>query len=162
MYQTPSSRRDWLRTAALGAAGVAAAIAARPASLFALGQQAKPAMTVYKSPTCGCCNAWVNHVNANGFNATGQNVSDLSAIKRRFGVPRALESCHTALVGGYVVEGHVPADLVQRMLREKPDAVGIAVPGMPIGSPGMEGGRPEKYDVLLFDKEGRTRVYASR
>lgn len=98
----------------------------------------------------------------NGFSATAQNVDDLAAIKRRFGVPDALQSCHTGLVAGYVVEGHVPADLVKRLLAEKPSGLGIAVPGMPIGSPGMEGGTPEKYDVLLFDNRGRTTIYASR
>ncbi|HLV27189.1 MAG TPA: DUF411 domain-containing protein [Gemmatimonadales bacterium] len=158
---TPS-RRDWLRTIAAGAAGLTVAALARPASLFAFAQQSSLAMTVYKTPTCGCCTAWMDHVKANGFTANAQNVNDLTPIKRRFGVPRALESCHTALVGGYVVEGHVPADLVQKLLREKPNAVGLAVPGMPIGSPGMEGGRPQKYDVLLFDKAGKTTVYASR
>lgn len=119
-------------------------------------------MTVYKTATCGCCTAWVEHLQKNGFTVSAQNVPDLTPTKRRFGVPRALESCHTGLVAGYVVEGHVPADLVHRLLREKPDALGLAVPGMPIGSPGMEGGTPEKYDVLLFDRNGRSRIFASR
>lgn len=156
------SRRDWLRAAALGTAGVAVSALARPASLLAGVQQAKPVMTVYKSPTCGCCSAWMEHLQANGFSVTAQDIQDLTPTKRRFGVPRALESCHTGLVAGYVVEGHVPADLVHRMLREKPDALGLAVPGMPIGSPGMEGGTPQKYDVLLFDRNGKSTVFASR
>lgn len=161
--RTPFSRRDWLRAAALGAAGVAVASLARPASLLgAAAQQAKPTMTVYKTPTCGCCTLWVQHLERNGFAVVSQNVADLTPIKRRFGVPRALESCHTGLVAGYVVEGHVPADLVHRMLKEKPDALGLAVPGMPIGSPGMEGGTPERYDVLLFDAQGKTTVFATR
>lgn len=120
------------------------------------------ALVVYKSPTCGCCTAWIEHVERNGFRCTVYNLPDLTETKAAFGVPRALESCHTAQVGGYTVEGHVPADLIQRLLREKPTVRGIAVPGMPIGSPGMEGGRPERYDVLLFDRAGKTRVYATR
>jgi hypothetical protein len=89
-------------------------------------------------------------------------VADLREVKATFGIPGALESCHTAQIGPYLVEGHVPADLVRKMLTERPDARGLAVPGMPIGSPGMEGGTPERYQVLLFDKAGKTRVYAVR
>lgn len=119
-------------------------------------------MTVYKDPNCGCCTAWAKHARAAGFTVTERETADLASVKAAMGVPRALESCHTARIGGYVVEGHVPADLIARLLREKPEARGLAVPGMPIGSPGMEGGTPERYDVLLFDKAGRTRVYATR
>lgn len=164
MSQKPYSRRNWLHAVAAGTVAVASAPLLRTSELLAAagtGAQA-PVITVYKSPTCGCCTAWIEHMEANGFSATAQNVEDLSAIKRRFGVPDALQSCHTGLVAGYVVEGHVPADLVTRMLSEKPSGLGIAVPGMPIGSPGMEGGTPQKYDVLLFDNRGRSTVYASR
>jgi hypothetical protein len=119
-------------------------------------------MTVYKSPTCGCCSAWIEHVEKAGFRCTERDLADLTEVKASFGVPRALESCHTAQIGGYLVEGHVPADLIEKMLREKPTARGLAVPGMPIGSPGMEGGTPERYQVLLFDRAGKTRVYATR
>jgi hypothetical protein len=157
------SRRAWMQRAgvALAAlAGVPVLGAQRPA---APGDLAQPRnMTVYKSPTCGCCSAWVEHVQKAGFTCTVRDLPDLTEVKASFGIPRALESCHTAQIGGYLVEGHVPADLIQKMLREKPTARGIAVPGMPIGSPGMEGGTPERYQVLLFDKAGTTRVYASR
>jgi hypothetical protein len=106
----------------------------------------------------------VGHLQRQGFAVTVHNVSDLAPVKLRHRVPPALESCHTALVEGYVVEGHVPADLVLRLLKERPPVAGLAVPGMPIGSPGMETpGRPaERYQVLAFDREGRTRVYATR
>jgi hypothetical protein len=128
------------------------------------GQQARPIpITVYKSPTCGCCAAWNDHMTANGFVVTVRDTENLVPIKTDAGVPGRLQSCHTAIVAGYVVEGHVPADLVKKMLAEKPRVIGIAVPGMPIGSPGMEQG-PQKqpYDVLLFDAQGRTTVYAKR
>ncbi len=169
----PVARRTFLRIAGVSVAGaILQAVSASPAhaepgaGLFApIGPNAQPdpiTMVVYKSPTCGCCSAWIEHVERNGFRCTVHNLPDLTETKAAFGVPRALESCHTAQVGGYLVEGHVPADLIQRLLREKPAVRGIAVPGMPIGSPGMEGGRPERYDVLLFDRAGKTRVYATR
>lgn len=165
MSQKPYSRRNWLQAVAAGAVAVASAPLLRPSELLAstgLAVPAVPVITVYKTATCGCCTAWIRHMEENGFTARAQDVGDLGAIKRRFGVPDSLASCHTGLVAGYVVEGHVPADLVTRMLNEKPSGLGIAVPGMPIGSPGMEGGTPEKYDVLLFDNRGRSTVYASR
>lgn len=119
-------------------------------------------MTVFKSPTCGCCTAWIEHVEKAGFKCTVRDFNDLSEVKKTFGIPRSLESCHTAQIGSYVVEGHVPADLIVKMLRERPVGRGLAVPGMPIGSPGMEGGTPERYSVLFMNKDGTTRVYASR
>ena len=126
---------------------------------------AKTVIQVYKSPTCGCCKAWVDHVRANGFQAEVIDVSDeeLQARKAKLGVGPRLASCHTAIVNGYVVEGHVPAADIQRMLKEKPAIIGIAAPGMPVGSPGMEvpGGRKDKYDVVAFSKGGATRVFAS-
>lgn len=111
-----------------------------------------PAVTVYKDPSCGCCGAWIDHLRAAGFPADGIDRTDLQAIKARLGVPATLASCHTAEVGGYVVEGHVPADAIMRLLAERPAARGIAVPGMPIGSPGMEvpGMAPDTYAVVLF------------
>jgi len=127
-----------------------------------LGTAKAAELVVYKSPYCGCCGAWSDHMRAGGYSVTVYDVDDMNAIKRRFGVPPALESCHTAVVEGYVVEGHVPADVVDRLLAERPKARGVAVPGMPIGSPGMEGGEPEPFDVLLFDELGRTAVYATR
>ncbi len=158
-------RRLWLRQAGLAVAGLVAtpllarlaAAAPQPAAA-----QIPRAMTVFKSPTCGCCKLWVDHVEKAGFKCTIRDFNDLNEVKKSFGIPSRLESCHTAQVGSYLVEGHVPADLIEKMLREKPDARGIAVPGMPIGSPGMEGGTPQRYQVLLFDKAGATRVYANR
>lgn len=123
---------------------------------------AGPLVEVFKSPTCGCCSNWVEHMRANGFVVRTTNLNDISEIKKSRGVPLEVQSCHTALVNGYVVEGHVPAADVQRMLKEKPAIVGIAVGGMPIGSPGMETPyvKAEPYNVMSFDKRGATRVYA--
>jgi hypothetical protein len=121
-------------------------------------------VTVYKSPTCGCCAEWVTHLRRRGFRVTVEDRTDLQPIKARHGVPTELQSCHTALIGGYVVEGHVPADLIERLLRERPKIAGLAVPGMPVGSPGMEvpGVPADRYRVLAFDRNGKTEVYATR
>lgn len=119
-------------------------------------------MMVYKDPNCGCCKTWVTLMRNAGFEISARDTADMPAIKQRYKVPEALGSCHTALVGGYVVEGHVPADLITRLLKEKPKVLGLAVPGMPIGSPGMEGGTKEAYDVLTFDAAGKTTVFARR
>lgn len=120
-----------------------------------------PTMTVYKSPTCGCCGDWVEHMREAGFTVEVEDVVDLTAVKARLGVPTGMASCHTAVIGDYLVEGHVPADDVRRFLAESPDAAGIAVPGMPVGSPGMEvPGQPAAaYDVMAFDRDGSARVY---
>jgi len=115
---------------------------------------------VYKSPTCGCCGKWVEHLRAAGFVVEATNVADVNRYKLEYGVPRQLGSCHTATVGGYVVEGHVPAEDIIRLLNEKPDIVGIAVPGMPLGSPGMEAPNPERYETIAFDAAGNTTVFA--
>ncbi len=122
----------------------------------------KPLVTVYKSPTCGCCSKWVDHLEANGYAVETQDMNNVMPMKQRLGLPAQLASCHTAVVGGYVVEGHVPSDVIDKLLEEKPEIVGIAVPGMPIGSPGMEGPNPESYDILAFTKDGNQSVYASR
>ena len=121
-------------------------------------------VVVYKTPTCGCCKKWVTHLEEAGFTVKTTDLEDLSPIKQQFSVARELQSCHTAVVGGYVVEGHVPADVVQKMLTEKPAIAGISVPGMPIGSPGMEvEGRPaDRYQVMAFQKDGSATVYAER
>ncbi len=119
-------------------------------------------MTAYKSPTCGCCAKWVEHVRKAGFAVTVKDVPNVGEVKLANGVPPELASCHTALVGGYVIEGHVPADVVQRLLKEKPAVAGIAVAGMPMGSPGMEGSYADRYDVVAFEKSGKQRVYTSR
>jgi hypothetical protein len=128
-----------------------------------LAAQRGAAVQVYKDPTCGCCALWVEHLRKAGFTATVTDVDDMAAIKAKHGVPGRVRSCHTALVGGYVLEGHVPAEDVQRLLRQRPGIVGVGVPGMPIGSPGMEvaGVKPQKYDVLAFNKAGETHVFAS-
>jgi len=125
--------------------------------------QTQTAVRVYRDPTCGCCGMWVEHLRKAGFTATVMEVDDIAAIKAKYGVPARVGSCHTALVGNYVVEGHVPAEDMRRLLKERPDIAGIGVPGMPIGSPGMEvaGLKPQAYDVLAFDKTGTTRVFAS-
>lgn len=150
------TRRVWLGAVGAGLLAVDARIGFA-AALF----RSAPKMTVYKTRTCGCCGAWVEHVRAAGLPVEVVDLPDLAATKTRLGVPAALSSCHTGLVDGYVVEGHVPADLIQRLLDERPRAVGLAVPGMPIGSPGMEGPFTETYQVLLFDRAG-TSVYATR
>lgn len=116
---------------------------------------------VYKSPTCDCCASWVEHMRANGFAVEVVEQSEINAVKQRFGVPMNLASCHTAIIGGYVVEGHVPASAVKRLLRDQPAALGVSAPGMPIGSPGMPGPNSEPFTVQLFDERGRTRVYES-
>lgn len=118
---------------------------------------------VYKDPTCGCCSLWVEHLRKAGFTATVSDVQDMNVVKDTYGVPRQVRSCHTAVVEGYTIEGHVPAADVQRLLKERPPVVGIGVPGMPIGSPGMEVAnvKPQPYDVLAFDKAGKTAVFAS-
>jgi hypothetical protein len=124
----------------------------------ALAEERAP-MTVYKSPWCGCCDAWVDHMRAAGFEIEAKEVEDLAPIKLMAGVPAALQSCHTASLGGYVFEGHVPADVVKRFLAQRPDARGLAVPGMPVGSPGMEGPNPQPYAVLAFDRDGAATVF---
>ena len=120
-------------------------------------------VTVYKSPTCGCCGLWEDHLVKNGFKVTPKPVDDMKKIKAEYGVPESLGSCHTAIIDGYVVEGHVPANDVLKMLKEKPKIAGLTAPGMPAKSPGMqpEGLEPKGYDVLAFDKEGKTEVFTS-
>lgn len=122
---------------------------------------AVPAMTVYKNATCGCCGNWVQHMKQHGFDLTVHDVDNMSPVKERVGLPYGLGSCHTAEIGGYFIEGHVPAAEVARLLKEKPQAKGLAVPGMPVGSPGMEqGDLQQPYDVLLVKHDGTTSVFA--
>lgn len=119
-------------------------------------------MTVYRSPTCGCCGKWLEHAKQNGFKINDVISDDMDTIKARFGVPEKLASCHTAIVDGHVVEGHVPAGDIQKMLQSKTGVAGIAAPGMPLGSPGMEmGGRQDDYNVVSFDKAGKFEVFAN-
>jgi hypothetical protein len=156
------TRREWLTVTAGGAL---AALVPNAAPAFALPSIKPVRMTVYKTPTCGCCRLWVTHAQSvlTGYDIKTLDMDDLTEVKTRLGVPAGLQSCHTAITGPYVFEGHVPADLIKRFVAARPKALGLAVPGMPMGSPGMEmGGSKERYDVLLFDKAGKTRVYAQR
>jgi len=132
------------------------------ALVFALPMAASAAgvMTVYKDPHCGCCGKWVEHMKAAGFQAKVIDSGDMAAIKQARGVTRELASCHTTEIDGYVIEGHVPAADVRRLLEERPKVAGLAAPGMPMGSPGMEGPVQHPYQVLSFDKDGKTAVFA--
>jgi len=114
---------------------------------------------VYKNPTCGCCGTWAKHLRFNGFQVSVNDTPDLDAVRAKVGIPPGLKSCHTALVDGYVVEGHVPAADIRRLLSERPRALGLAVPGMPASAPGMDAPHASGYDVLLFQSDGATRVY---
>lgn len=122
--------------------------------------QAAPLVEVFKNPYCGCCEAWIQHLKQNGFEVQAHDVGDVPAARRQLGIPEQFGSCHTAKVGGYVVEGHVPAADIQRLLKEKPKALGLAVPSMPPGSPGMESAKPVPYDTMLVQKDGSARVFA--
>lgn len=129
--------------------------------MASIAQNASPTVEVWKSPSCGCCAAWVKHLEANGFTVRVHDIGNGSA-RARLGVPTKLGSCHTAQVSGYAIEGHVPATDIKRLLVEKPSAAGLAVPGMPIGSPGMEhGNRRDPYDVMLIERGGNARVFQS-
>jgi hypothetical protein len=120
---------------------------------------ALPVIEVYKSASCGCCSEWIKHLEANGFTVRANNVEMPAQYRKLAGIPDALGSCHTGLVNGYAIEGHVPARDIKQLLREKPKAKGLAVPAMPMGSPGMEGPRKDAYDVLLVKNNGSTAVY---
>ena len=121
----------------------------------------KPTVTVYKDPNCGCCKNWIEHLVKHGYRVDAKDSPDMPAIKRTLGVPNALGSCHTAVVNGYLIEGHVPAADIDRLIERRPRVAGLAVPGMPMGSPGMEGPRSQRYQVFTFDKSGKTTVFAS-
>ncbi len=129
--------------------------------LFAIKPSRAADVEIYKSPYCGCCNDWVRHMQENGFSVEVHNLRNMNPVKSDFGVPRHLQSCHTAMIGGYVVEGHVPAHDITRLLSERPKVTGLAVPGMPMGSPGMDGPRKAPFDVLIFQSDGKTSVYSS-
>ena len=131
---------------------VGAASLLQAGAVFAAQEQV---ITVHRDPNCGCCLGWVQHLQKAGFPTRVLETRDVYAVKTRLGVPDDLAACHTAEVAGYVIEGHVPAIALKRFLAEKPNATGLAVPGMPIGSPGMEGGKPEAYEVVLFEPNGR-------
>src|SRR5262249_50721139 len=134
-----------------------------PIGSFGQGPTKEIPTVVYKTPTCGCCSKWEKHMADNGFAIESRQMNDVGPIKAQYKVPADGMSCHTAIVQGYVVEGHVPADSVKKLLKERPTGViGIAVGGMPIGSPGMEGPQPQHYDVLSFDAQGKTKVFDKR
>ena len=128
--------------------------------IFTQNVKAESEMTVYKSPTCGCCDKWITHMEDNGFKVSAIDVLEMNIVKEQYGIDRRLASCHTALVDGYYIEGHVPATDVKRLLSEKPDIAGLTVPGMPVGSPGMEmGERKDPYYVIAVDKDGDIEVF---
>jgi hypothetical protein len=131
------------------------------AVLFAPAALAANAFDVYRDPSCGCCGAWVDYMRAQGYTVTVHQDQPMAAVKARFGVPAGAVACHTAVMEGCVVAGHVPVEDIRRLLAERPDAIGIAAPGMPMGSPGMEMGAPERYDVVLIGRDGSTRVYVT-
>jgi hypothetical protein len=152
--------RAWCASMLRTFAGGAAMAALLPA--FAGAENAPITVTVYKDPSCGCCKKWVEHLSANGFAPVARDRSDMDALKDSLGIPVALRSCHTAVAGKYLIEGHVPAADLKRLLSASPKGIlGLAVPGMPSGSPGMETGRTDRYDVLAFSADGKTRVFAA-
>jgi hypothetical protein len=157
------SRRNFICASVGGAAALAVV---RAHSAFAAPGGATGAapikITVYKTPTCGCCKVWVEHLTKNGFAPTIHDLASLDDTKKTLRIAPALQSCHTAVIGSYWFEGHVPADLIAKVVAEKPAIAGLAVPGMPQGSPGMETGHKDPYDVLAVDRLGKTRVYAKR
>lgn len=155
------SRRAWVGIAVGGAAAALAGERWWRASNPRVVADATP-ITVYASPSCTCCHRWVPHLEDHGFLVTVEKVVDVTPIKRKLGVPQALWSCHTAMVATLAVEGHVPADLIQRALRERPRVAGLAAPGMPRGSPGMEGATKDTYEIVAFTVDGESDVYAVR
>jgi hypothetical protein len=146
------SRREFLVAAAAVVVSRRALLAETPASVI----------TVYKDPNCGCCMKWIEHLSKAGFVVMPKDMTNMDEVKSNMRVPKQLQSCHTGVVDKYVIEGHVPADVIKKFLAEKPTDLGLAVPGMPSGSPGMEGGRVDKYDIIAFTGAGKTRVYAKR
>lgn len=137
------------------------ALAALPLAQGGHATASSPQVDVFKSPTCGCCSAWARHMQAAGFAVTTKDVSDTAPERKRLGMPDRFAACHTASVAGYVIEGHVPAEEVRRLLELRPAAIGLAVLGMPLGSPGMEaGGRNDAYEVILVDRLGHARTFA--
>ena len=136
-------------------------LAAGPLALATMRMaSAAPEASVIKLVDCGCCDLWAEHLRRNGFAVSVRAVRDLAPVRAKYGIPNVFGTCHMALVEGYAIEGHVPAADIHRLLRSKPKVAGLAVPGMPAGSPGMEGPRRDPYDVLTFERNGATKVYA--
>lgn len=151
-FRHPTRRTTLVLLAAAGAVGSAGLLRA----------QERSAIKVYKEPSCGCCGIWAKHLTAAGFAVSVNEVADVDSIKVKFGIPHELWTCHTADVAGYAIEGHVPAPVIRRLLAEMPTARGLAVPGMPAGSPGMESPSPQIYDVILFGPGGQRRYARCR
>jgi hypothetical protein len=151
------TRRSF-RTAAMTILAVLALASTAPHAQVKAG--ADRHLRVYKSPTCGCCAKWVQYMQANGFTATVTDMTDVTPTKVEHGVPARAYSCHTTLIGGYVIEGHVPVEDIRRLLKEKPAVAGLAAPGMPAGSPGMDMPNSPPYEVVAFDKAGKMTVFA--
>ena len=162
MNEPPMTRRDWISTLARTLGTGAALSALLPLASRAEPLRAPAKITVYKDPTCGCCTKWVAHLRSAGLQPDVHDRSDMDALKDSLGVPTALRSCHTALAGRYVIEGHVPAADVKRLLAAAPKGIiGVAVPDMPAGAPGMEvPGRADRYDVIAFAADGTTKLFA--
>ena len=149
--------RIWKTMIVIGVliAGVSVLFFAQPATKAGAVE-----MVVYKSPSCKCCDKWVDHMRDAGYKVTTRDDNNMDSIKSTYGIMPGLRSCHTAVVEGYVVEGHVPADDIKRLLQERPAVAGLAAPGMPMGSPGMEGPYKDPYNIIAFDRNGRTTIYA--
>jgi hypothetical protein len=154
-------KKDLRKSFAVGTAFLALTLvtAAATPSADPIPRQTK--ITVYKDPSCGCCKSWIEHLIKHGYAVDAKDTPAMTEVKRTLGIPDALTSCHTAVVNGYLIEGHVPAADIARLLKEKPKVAGLAVPGMVTGSPGMEGPSKQHYQVLSFDKNGKTKVFAS-
>jgi len=156
-----SKSKKWLLPAVI-TLGVSISACSEKLQTAEVGSTDKIEIEVFKSATCGCCNKWIDHMEESGYKVAAMNRTNLKSIKRKFGIAPNMASCHTAITEDYVFEGHIPADIIARFLHEKPtDVIGLAVPGMPAGSPGMEvGERHDSYDVLMIRKDGSTSVYA--
>ena len=154
-------RKDLRNTFALGAALFALTLTTGAAAPSVNPAPEQTRITVYKDPSCGCCKNWIEHLLKHGYRVDAKDTPAMADVKRALGVPEALTSCHTAVVNGYLIEGHVPAADIARLLKQKPKIAGLAVPGMPMGAPGMEGTTSQHYQVLSFDKSGKTKVFAT-
>ncbi len=154
-------KKDLRQTLALGSALFVVALTTGAAAPSVNPTPKETRITVYKDPGCRCCKNWIDHLVKLGYTVDAKDTPAMAEVKRTLGVPAALTSCHTAVVNGYLIEGHVPAADIAKLLKERPKVAGLAVPGMPMGSPGMEGPRQQHYQVLSFDKKGKTGVFAS-
>ena len=154
-------RKDLRNIFALGAAFFALSLTTGAAAPSVDPAPDQTKITVYKDPGCRCCKNWIDHLIKHGYGVDAKDTPAMADVKRTLGVPDALTSCHTAVVNGYLIEGHVPAADIARLLKQRPKIAGLAVPGMPMGSPGMEGPTSQHYQVLSFDKNGKTKVFAT-